>query len=266
MAFSYYQPVISDENPGKSTQISVAFRNDEEEWTEELNVLECLEKALLEEGVIVKERTNDWLTLDNDLMLHPQIFDFQMLEGRSTMRVSTTIQVCHPAMIPNGLFEYQHCYGDTLNEAIESGYVSWVKTDLKTLSDALQAEPEFCMTMNMAFPQEGREDVSRRIIFGPVSHYVEKKDESEEEEHPFCPCCLFTNSIEAFKPLLEQQDFIALRLFASRSSDGELSADCRVNGVDFQEGMDALVEYVNGWPLKGLEFRKQYVVIQTIAK
>jgi hypothetical protein len=252
MAFSHYNPVISDENPGKAIHISVAFSNDESEWTEELNVIDCLEKAVIAGGYVIREKSAEWLILDNDLMLHPQIFDFQMLEGRSTLRVSTTIQVCHPTLIPQGLFEYQHCYGDTLNQAIDSGYSSWVKTDLRTLSEALNDQLEFCTSMEMVLPEQGDQDAfTRRIIFGPVSHYVETPVD-EQEEHPFCPCCLFTNSIEAFKPLLHRQDFVALRLFASRDSEGQLSADCRINGSDFQEGIEALIEYVKSWPMKGI--------------
>jgi len=37
--------------------------------------------------------------------------------------------------------------------------------------------------------------------------------------------------------------------------------DCRINGLDWEEGRRALVEYVNTWPDLGVEYRKQYIVL-----
>jgi hypothetical protein len=56
--------------------------------------------------------------------------------------------------------------------------------------------------------------------------------------------------------------FYGIRLFAMRGSEGESEADCRVNGLDWEEGKQALVKYVNTWPDLGVEFRKQYIVLQ----
>jgi hypothetical protein len=42
-----------------------------------------------------------------------------------------------------------------------------------------------------------------------------------------------------------------------RDEDGTPGADCRINGEDYESGMEALRSYVATWPEAGLEFRKQ---------
>jgi hypothetical protein len=53
-----------------------------------------------------------------------------------------------------------------------------------------------------------------------------------------------------------------VRLFAMRGADGAAEADCRLNGEDWEAGKAALIKYVESWPDLGVEFRKQYVIIQ----
>lgn len=91
----------------------------------------------------------------------------------------------------------------------------------------------------------------------------EDDEDDDEQAHAFCPCCLFTQSLEAFLPLLEGDTrMLGIRLFATRDAAGEIAADCRINGVDFPEGAACLRRYAATWPAyAGLEFRKQYVVV-----
>jgi hypothetical protein len=100
------------------------------------------------------------------------------------------------------------------------------------------------------------------VLFGPVAHQA-AREATEEEEHPFCPCCLFTNTWDAYKPQIESDGVYGLRLYAARDTQGEVQADCRVNGQDWPAGAEALRAYVAQWPDRGFEFRKQYVVIQS---
>ena len=86
---------------------------------------------------------------------------------------------------------------------------------------------------------------------------------SGQAEHPFCPCCLLTNTFETFEPLIESDRFFAIRLLAMRNGDGSARADCRVNGEDWEAGQQALCDYAGTWPDAGFEVRKQYVVVQT---
>jgi hypothetical protein len=106
----------------------------------------------------------------------------------------------------------------------------------------------------------------RQVILGPVAHLATNPPPKKKEAHPFCPCCLFTESMEAFHAVLQTDQFLGVRLFASRDQLGVAAADCRVNGEDFAAALPALTAYVEKWPQRGLEFRKQYVVIRTVSR
>jgi hypothetical protein len=62
--------------------------------------------------------------------------------------------------------------------------------------------------------------------------------------------------------MISASAFYAVRLFAMRDTDGTASADCRINGEDWLAGKTALIDYVKTWPERGVEFRKQYVILQ----
>jgi len=51
-----------------------------------------------------------------------------------------------------------------------------------------------------------------------------------------------------------------------RDQDGAAAADCRVNGEDWKEGERALRAYVEKWPQRGFEARKQYVILQNFKR
>ena len=65
--------------------------------------------------------------------------------------------------------------------------------------------------------------------------------------------------------MFETDAFYAIRLFAAREADGTVQADCRINGEDFEVGRKALRQYVLTWPPRGFEYRKQYVIMQSMA-
>ncbi len=48
-----------------------------------------------------------------------------------------------------------------------------------------------------------------------------------------------------------------------RDESGAPGADCRINGEDYEPGMEALRAYVATWPGAGVEYRKQYVFLHT---
>jgi hypothetical protein len=176
----------------------------------------------------------------------------------------STVQVNHPTLAPAGVFEYQHSGGETLNESVAEGLAQWVKMDFVVLVDALRPKPGTCSAMEMSFPaKEGLPARKRRAVLGPVYHARNSGERTEPEEHPFCPCCLLTNSFEAFKDLVMGYDVHFLRLFAMREH-GEVGADCRVDGHDFEPGAEALRAYARTWPGGGFEVRKQLVVVQSV--
>src|SRR5262249_2132637 len=164
-----------------------------------------------------------------------------------------TIQVNHPALTPGGIFEYQHSTADNTVDSIRKGLEQWAEVDFVPLLEALQAKPQSCTTLKMTFPAKGgRPELFRRAVLGPVMHLMAKPpkeqepsddqtaDGSKSDKHPFCPCCLLTNSFDAFKELMESAGFYGLRLFAARDENGTPQADCRVNGEDWGKGAQAL--------------------------
>jgi hypothetical protein len=63
-------------------------------------------------------------------------------------------------------------------------------------------------------------------------------------------------------PVLESEGFYAIRYYAARDPNGNPQADCPINGQDHPDGAAALRDYVLEWPRTGVEFRKQYVILQ----
>jgi len=257
-------PKQHPENPGEGISLTVSTTNGVESRNEEIDLIELLEQVLTGHGLSV-ERYKSWLVeKETGMSMVPQIASFQPLDDMGATSC-TTIECRHTEMFPEGVFEYQHSSGDTFHESIRSGLDQWAQLDLVPLLDSFKSSPEACATMVMDFPEEdGRPARSRRVVLGPVMHMVaEPEEQGEDEEHPQgCSCCLLMNTINAFDALLHSDNYFAIRMFAMRGDDGKIAADCRVNGLDFDIGEDALVEYATSWPGSGLNYRKQYVIIQ----
>lgn len=255
-------------NPGVGVEAKVAFTNGSRRWTEQVDVVEQTAAILQGRGHEVV-RHKGWLThRESGFQLQPLLAHFEPLEDGG-VRTVTTIQVNHPQFAPDGLFEYQHSAGDGLVAAIAQGIDQWIQLDFVPLLEALRPKPAQCTCMEMRFPeQEGNPAHVRRVIFGPIMHYMQTPPPEpvcgEGDDHCFCPCCLFTRSAEAFHPLITSNMTCALRLFASRDENGEPQADCRVNGEDFEPGAKALQNYATSWPPAGYEFRKQYVILHSM--
>lgn len=265
-------------NPGRGFAGSVAFAKAEKGWVEHFNLASSLASVLGRHWRAVRGEKG-WLTHEKSgFILLPQVSEVQPLDGGG-VRTTTTIQTSHTALIPDGVFEYQHSTGSNLDESFRKGFEQWVNSDLVALLDALQPRPEVCTTLKMEFPEnEGKPAYSRRAILGPVTRFVQNPQAAERRstadegkiggehggDHDFCPCCLLTQSFESFRDLIESSGFYGLRLLAMRDEQGEPKADCRVNGIDWDQGAEALRRYVATWPGAGFEMRKQYVVLQTI--
>jgi hypothetical protein len=250
-------------NPGDGASIQTAFSNGERTWSESEDLIESLTRTLRALGYRVKKH-RDWLGLD-ELQLVPRFMHLQPLE-RGGVSIASTIQVSHPALIPEGVFEYQHATGATVREAFANGFKGWAETDLPVFLDAQRAQPETTTFLGLKPGREGSSLLARnrRVIFGPPLRMGTPSANATAEEHPFCPCCLFTNCHEAFRDFLLDSKLCCIRLFAMRSADGSAEADCRVNGEDWPAGIDALAAYAKTWPFTGTEYRKQYVCIQSL--
>ena len=162
---------------------------------------------------------------------------------------------------PQGLLEFQHAPGDTVERALQEGFRAWARMDLVALEDATRDRPRDCTVMDV--PGSAAAGRRRQILLGPVAHMVTKPENAPApDDHPFCPCCLMTSSLQAFLPVLQRDGVAGIRLFASRAQDGTLAADCRVNGEPYEPGVKPLVDYARTWPNRGVEFRKQYVIVR----
>ncbi|MFZ6743165.1 DUF6348 family protein [Undibacterium sp. JH2W] len=231
-----------------------------------LNIDAALTLALFEvltaEAIKLKWQDN-YLALEDGLLLAVERVETVTL-AEDKFRTCTRIYVSHAEYFPQGLSEYQHAMGATESEAVLEGLRTWVKMDLLVLQDAVREQPLNCTVIEMNTSAEAAESTSfRQVILGPVAHLVSQPAPRKKEDHPFCPCCLFTESMPAFHDLLQTSDFIGIRLFASRDNEDKLAADCRVNGEDFIPAVEYLKQYAEKWPQRGLEFRKQYVVVRT---
>jgi Family of unknown function (DUF6348) len=102
------------------------------------------------------------------------------------------------------------------------------------------------------------------MVLGPTVHMATKDATHTSGPHDFCPCCLLTSSFGAFTQQLEADRFFGIRLFATRDQDGVIQADCRIDGVDWPSGAEALSKYVATWPDRRLEYRKQFVAFRTL--
>jgi|EndMetStandDraft_7_1072992.scaffolds.fasta_scaffold117988_1 hypothetical protein len=242
-----------------------------EEWVKlavageeaEIDVVAEAAAMFAEHGVPTQRHGHDLYVEKLGLVLSPRGLSVADA-GNGGVRTVTVVHATHPTVFPDSLFEFQHAVGDDAREALRSGFSQWARIDLTVLCDAVRDTPETCSMMEMTFPstEEGAE-LERRLILGPIAQMAQHPAGEDEDEHPFCPCCLTTNCFQAFEPLFKATDTLGVRLFAMRDADGQTSADCRVNGHEFEPGAAALRAYAESWPGRGFEFRKQYVLYQT---
>jgi hypothetical protein len=256
-------PPFSTANPGEGTWIRTAFANGQRSWLEEADTLDILAGVLESRGSRF-ERGKGRLDLDNGLVLRPQFVRLQPRDDGFVHTVST-VEVNHPELCPNGAFEYQHALDQTTADSLRKGLEGWADTDLPVFMDALRLEPQDCTSRIKYVPATSSVPARRReILFGPPFHAVTRKVRDSGEQHDFCPCCLLTNCLDTFNDKLEAAEFCGIRLFATRDQQGVAEADCRINGVDWAPGAEALRRYVGRWPDHGLEYRKQFVIIRTL--
>lgn len=267
--FSWFRPApapppTASSNPGEGHTLKAAFANGVRSWTDSADLLASLAEVLTAAGHQVRRRA-EWLSLPSGLVLLPQVASF---EPRDDGRVSTTstIQVSHRELVPQGVFEYQHSQGPDLGSSFREGFRGFATFDLPVFLDALEADPKGSTVLFKSFPAAHAPGtfLHRRMILGPTAYYAKSESPAgTDEEHPYCPCCLLTHTFSAFEEQLASPEFYAIRLFAMRDANGEALADCRINGNDWDPGKEALLQYIATWPERGVEFRKQYVCFQS---
>jgi hypothetical protein len=260
-------PPILKANPGTDTAAQVTLSREGRSWTEQVDLVALAASTLTRHEYAVKPK-NGWLHhSESGFAITPRIVSVEPLTDGGVRTVST-IQVNHSTLAPDGVFEYQHATGDGLGQAIASGFSQWAELDFVALLEALQPKATSCATMEMEFPErDGRPARKRRAVLGPPARMGQQPATPTgdgDDGHCFCPCCFLTKSFETFLPLLEGDQLYCLRMFAFRDGSGTTGADCRVNGVDFEVGAQALRKYANSWAPAGIEYRKQLVILQSI--
>ena len=210
------------------------------------------------------ERREETL-LCGGVTLSPQFISVDPIHPKGA-RTGSVIAYSHPRFGTLSPFEYQYASGEDITAAFTHGFESWADLDWRTILDALGTEPVHSQLMLKTFPGIAPDSgaLHRRIVLGPISHAVTESVSHAGPDHDFCPCCLITQSFDAFSSLFETDAFYGIRLFAAREADGTVQADCRINGEDFDVGRNALRQYALTWPSRGFEYRKQYVIMQSM--
>jgi hypothetical protein len=259
------KPDVLAGNPGQAASGEFSFTDGVETWSESIHLAQMLKDAgfVFDEDL---ETDGAWLIHGpSGLLLLPLLTEYYPIENGGYQSL-TTIQVHHSKLMPDGVFEYQHSTGESLTDSIRNGFQIWLQTDFVALVEATRTKIERCTSLEMVFPAiDNQPKRVRRAVLGPVAHYCQSPlPDNPDDEHPFCPCCLLTRSFQAFEHLLKDEATYCIRFFAARDQDGQTHADCRVNGEDFEPGAKALREYATTWAEAGYEFRKQYVVLQSL--
>jgi hypothetical protein len=168
------EPPADEPDPGACVKARVALSRDGKSWTEDIDVIATLARVLGEQGHGVISH-DTWLDYpETGLVIRPQLHQVVPLEDGG-FRTVTTIGISHPELVPQGVFEYQHGWGDSVEGSIHTGFDQWARTDLVALLDALKPRPESCMMLEMSFPErEGQPARLRRAILGPVAHFAAK--------------------------------------------------------------------------------------------
>ncbi|MBK8093271.1 MAG: hypothetical protein IPK32_15100 [Verrucomicrobiaceae bacterium] len=243
--------------------VTISFSSARRSWNEAFDLRDMLLSTLVEKG-FAAEKSPDGDVMFSGYVFRPELSSFQPLDDGEGSRSCTIISFDHSGLGCHRCFEWQHSIGETLEEACRVGFEKWCKTDLVALLDATRNRAEDCTCMEMAFPNRSP---GKRCVFSPVEIVANPASDldlinsSDPDSHSFCPCCLTTACMKELKPYIEGTGFTGVRYFVMRDNEGNLNADCRVNGLEFDPGKAALIRYAESWPGTGFQYRKQYVVV-----
>ena len=205
---------------------------------------------------------------DNGYYLFPLLIALSHDEDNG-FKISATIQIHHKEIFPEGIFEYVYPQKQAtdLTDGLFDLFKTWVDLDWETLADCLNLKNSKYMSVEIEL-----KDVVKHIFYGSVLSYpnvdAEKLKAKGIDPDPyideFCPCCLFTNSMEAFDDQIKDTEKnYAVRLFAMKNANGEIKADCRINGEEYPQAEEYLKKYASTWKdCDIVKFRKQYIIIR----
>ncbi|HCL42778.1 MAG TPA: hypothetical protein DIC54_00415, partial [Pseudomonas sp.] len=101
-------------------------------------LLPLLQQVLQDAG-IASRVDGGALLLDSGLRLTPHAMAAHARDNGG-WQTSTVIEIEHPVLFADGLFEYQHANGADEQASLLSGFQTWVRVDLATLQTAIGAE------------------------------------------------------------------------------------------------------------------------------
>jgi hypothetical protein len=124
-----------------------------ESSTERFNLVASLASVLAQNGHAVRS-DESWLVHEpSGFILIPQIVSHRQLEN-GAVGTTTTIQTNHDALIPGGIFEYQHATGDHLEASFREGFEQWTTTNFVALLEALQPSPKTALRFDFPSSEE----------------------------------------------------------------------------------------------------------------
>ena len=249
----------SPTNPGKETEFSfdyIDYKNELDTiWVELIGLTEAIlkDEGLPGHGYEPSEQ-EDCVLLNENIAIIVLLVE-NVKTDETNFKTTISIEVKHREKELNNIFEVHQEQGDDPEASAIEGIEKWVRNDLGVILDALNHTNQF--TAHLRLDSDTREP--RAIVTGPILHKAEKPPIKDEE--PFTERSFTMNLLKPLKPLLDEHTFYALRFFVAKNREGEVEANCRLNGADFEEGRKALLEYAKTWPSRGFELRRQFVVI-----
>jgi Family of unknown function (DUF6348) len=157
-----------------------------------------------------------------------------------------------------GGLAHEYSYGLGLDDdaAAADALQRWVDFDLPVLMESSTGDLKTCARCNYTLPETS--GVARRkwhIFLGPMFYLAGSRG-----AQPCCSACLFTASAPVLLSRLNERVSHAVKIVASKDLDGTTSADCRVNGENWPEAIEAIAEAAKSWPDDcGLILRRQYL-------
>ena len=109
------------------------------------SVIELTALAMEKRGYSVTRHDTCVEHRDSGFIIEPVFFDSP--PSTTLVRANTAITISHPGLIPGGVFEYQHAFGKTLDDAIREGIDQWLQLDFVVFLDALRDTPEQCQAL-----------------------------------------------------------------------------------------------------------------------
>ena len=258
---------ILENNPGYITSVTA---HDNSEFYFAYILYGILEEKGLDVELLNGKYENDkWIHVkDNGYYLLPLLINFSHDED-SGFKMYATIQVHHKEIFPDGIFEYVYPQEQAVDlvDGLFDLFRTWVDLDWETLTDCLNLKNSKYMSVEIEL-----KDVVKHIFYGSVLSYPNVDSEKLKAKgidpdpyiDDFCPCCLFTNSMEAFDDQIKDTEKnYAIRLFAMKDANGKIKADCRINGEEYPQAEEYLKKYASTWKdCDIIKFRKQYVIIR----